>query len=97
MRTQVETCETCKQFICQVVGTKEQRIQYYLDCTFRMGACLGQWCQEKENIVQRAANEGIKAMKTVLMEAIMRIVDEPDEAEEPEKTNNDESAHLQNT
>lgn len=78
-------CELCGENRHIVLGTKEERIEYYLNSAMRMGAALGSWQAAGDGVVRMAAGSAQRAIKEQLLDTIMRIVREPDEAtaEEP--------------
>ena len=77
-----EKCPTCGQVSHYAIGPKEERIEYYLDSAFRLGAAIGDWQHGQDRAVTHAACDGGDAMKTALLSMIMNIVNEP--VEEPQ-------------
>ncbi len=79
----MKVCEACGHKPSRVVGTKTERLEYYIDAAIRLGACLGQWTENGDSTVNLAGGEGVRAIKEVLMGAVVRIAQEPEP--EPDK------------
>lgn len=72
-------CEICGEQPSLVLGSKEDRIKYYVDSAIRLGAVLGVWQKDNDRIVKAAAGDAVLAVRGTLVSRIMSICAEPEE------------------
>ena len=71
-----QKCPTCHCTTFSGVGTKEAQVKYYLDRAMRLGACLGQWTEDQNGIINSLANRALELIRDGIAQEIMSAKDE---------------------